>query len=1042
MHRRNSTNRRRLDRRKSTTSVKSVQLEHILPETAERDAQVAATQAFMRARERSSPGSTTPLWPPSRCGGSRGTALSCSPHVKAWSEEAPLCRTQSIRFVQSRPAQLTPNSSMAQKPSPSYPPRTSSRLVGQGKVDPRPDSRASASGMVSAIKGAAGDYISTLFTSDECYTPEDDIASMPSSYRKLRKSRSMFTNKVTATMPEHFDISRSSASANQLPLSASFYPRPPRGNENVRPRIMKTPKSMTFLRDFRDNFVPPFKSDGEAASTIKRGGNPEITKDQPRPRSKPSGLFRSRAPNEDRAFRKSMRNISNNTNSTDSEPAKGGSLRCKARRVSQGFKHRLKNLFSLGKVDSEGAKLPIQHIDAQKSHNFGLGDLESDVDDELCLVSSNDQAALSHVASGIPSLHAVPSCQQLRSRQGSMESLRSELKASDERSRVTSWSNSDTNTVVTHSSFRNERERKRLSIINENGAHICSSSTGFIGASEESNSSTASLYQPTQAAPMTVDGQRIYSALMKRMRHLEQAQASHQERQQISEDLMRTGTGHQYKNSTHSQSLGSNRTSTIRYVMSESGSESGSPTTNKGSHSKVGEILQSVDGAKGDMPNHLASAHLDSDTTDVPQKGFENGTLTAPPAGAAPPLLRTLSSRSSAFFGSPTRHLFRTKSPFRRALQERMHTASDEPSIGSPDFNPWMRSLSNLPNFSMQRSNTYGSDADIKLGYAESIYSTNTEDDQTKRYSVLSIAENCARPISTHGDATIFVDTPAYNKRGSSLPPKQRISSSSSSLEWKMWLSSNVSKLEETTAQVDPNSLKYDFASPHSSGHVRESAQINDEREDQVCNPLDTTYPVPRITSGLSNLDGVSQRDDQPTPFDAEKKDTTFGGSQISFTDPLSPSIPASSIASAAVHAKDRAISVDRDKELPQAPPLSLKGRSNRCADIATKLVKRHAKPNNSMTPLTNRSVSSVGEDQPKLANSLPTSRRKMYGRIAEKAENVSPALMNDDDPYGIEGAGVLGPNQQSVESKRMVDIFLSSRRRRMASEDEGSVFL
>lgn len=87
--------------------------------------------------------------------------------------------------------------------------------------------------MMSAAKGAAGDYINTLFTSEEYYTPEDDIASMPSSYRKLRKSRSMFTNRGNVAVPDNPSLNKSSVSVNQLPLPAKSYSRPFRGDENT-----------------------------------------------------------------------------------------------------------------------------------------------------------------------------------------------------------------------------------------------------------------------------------------------------------------------------------------------------------------------------------------------------------------------------------------------------------------------------------------------------------------------------------------------------------------------------------------------------------------------------------------------------------------------------------------------------------------------------------------------------------------------------------------------------------------------------------------
>ncbi|KAI1161512.1 hypothetical protein F5B18DRAFT_674377 [Nemania serpens] len=1055
MRRRNSVNPRRLDRRKSTASVKSVHLEHILPETAERDAQVAATQAFTRARERLATDSNTPLWPPSRSSEAGGGASGCSPQTKACPGDAPLHRQQSIRFVQARHARLAPKSTMAKDTSASRTPLIPRHHIAHVEAEPSPQSiAASASGMVSATKGAAGDYIDTLFTSDEYYTPEDDIASMPSSYRKLRKSRSLFTNGVAVAVSEKPNPSKSSASTNQLPLPSIPYHGPPRGNENVPPRGLKAPKSMSFLRDFRDTIVPTFQSEDEPAPFPFMNG---YVNDTGKPKHnllpKSSRFFRSRPPSQDSVFRKSMRDTSNNTVSTNGEITKDSSLRYKARRVSQGFKHKLKNIFGVGRGDSISTELPLQHIDAQKSRIYGLGDLQNETDEELRHVSSADLAALSHVPSGIPSLHTVPSYQQLHSRQGSIESLSSEQKASDEGSRVTSWSSSGADTVITYHSSREERERKRLSVINENGTHVCSSSARFATISEQSSTSTTSLHRPTQAAPVAVDGQRIYSALMKRVDQSLQAQISDQGRQgseRSVEHNVQLGTVPRRKSSLHLRNFGCNASATIRYVMPESESESESPKAQEAFRNRdkgglpptnlLKHMPPTINTAREKRHDHQVSPYINPSERDAPGQNVDNDTLSAPSTEAEQPTVRTLSSRSSAFFGSPTRHLFRTQSPFRRALKDRMQSAPKEPPSRSPDFNPWMRSLSNLPNIPIQRSSTYGSDADVKLHYTESIYSTNTEDDQTKRHSVLSVVEDPPRPTSTHGDVTIFVNTPAYDKRSSSLPPKQRVSSSSSSVEWKMWLSSNVSKLEETTSQVDSNNFPYSLTSTRPSGHVRENAQINDDREYEDPEPFSTPPQFQGNRNSFMNMDlEEEEEDDQPTPFDAGEGCPAVSQSVSPLANRLPASISASSMASPVTYPKR----ANREKELPRVPSLGFgRNRSNGHVNITTKLVKRQPKTKNSMTPLTSRSLSGADEGQPRKSNSLTNPRRKMYGNTPTKTENVSPAAMSDDDPYGIEGAGVLGPSQQNVGSKRMVDIFLSSRRRRMASEEEGSVFL
>ncbi|KAI0509183.1 hypothetical protein F5B22DRAFT_617986 [Xylaria bambusicola] len=808
---------------------------------------------------------------------------------------------------------------------------------------------------------------------------------------------------------------------------------------------------MNFLRDFRDNFVPAFRSEDVDAAPFMSLNDCDTNQQKPKSylRPKTSRFFRSKVTGEERVFRKSMRDTSNSTVSMNGMPMKNGSLRHKARQVSQGLKHKLRNLFSLSKDDGDDGRLPLQHIDAQKSHIFSLDDLQHETGNDLEGGPSTNQAALSHVASGIPSLHDVPSYQQLRSRQGSMDSLRSDHKAADDRSRVTSWSNSEADTVITHTSSREDWERKRLSIINEHGAHVCSSSAQFATISEQSNPSTISLDRPIPARPGIIDGPRIYSALMKRIGQSQQAHTSDSVIQSNDDGIVQVGTVPR-RQSSRLRRLGCDPASTIRYVFPESETDPESP--------KAVDRLHTGDRGSPSKPPAFAA----NKTNECEQRASASASIDAKTGGISsrdvclegvPPLTRTLSSRSSAFFGSPTRHLFRTESPYRRALQDRMHTTPNEYAIKSPDFNPWIRSLSNLPNLPIRRSSTHGSDADVKLHYTESIYSTNTEDGQTQRHSVLSVVEDFQRPTSTHGDATIFLNPSGHNKRSTSLPPKQRVTSSSSSVEWKMWLSSNVAKLEDTTKQVDSNDFRCGMQSKRPLGHVRENAQINDEEEDEILDPIDTPCRTRGKRIGVSKLDRDNQDNSQPTPFDAGEKDSDILQSQKAFSNSSPSSKPASTSVTPAGHLKEstpgtstKLSAASHEKELPKIPSSNLKeDRFSGHINIAPKLWERQLKAKSSIVPLTSRSYSSVGESQEhgKTNNWSANSRQKLHPVTPAKSENMSPTAKSEDDPYGIEGAGVLGPGgHQSVGSRRMVDIFLSSRRRRMASDEEGSVFL
>ncbi|KAI1825044.1 hypothetical protein F4861DRAFT_538497 [Xylaria intraflava] len=1050
MHRWNSVSQRRLDRRKSATSVKSVHLNHIAPATAEHHAQVAATQAFMRARERSATDSNSLLWPPPRDIGPGSNASTYNPpSTMTRSEEAILLRQQSIRFVPRESSYLAMDRTMTGDTSPSRASHVSKKPVADvGEADIRPSSSASTSGMIYAAKGTAGDYIDTILPSDEYYTPEDGIASMPSSYRKIRKSKSMFTNITAAIAPEHRE-QRTSTSANQLPFPANISSRPFTREKNTPTRQrLNTSRSMSLLRDLRGSIAPVFKSEDNPdtfSSTTRHnkhqnGGSVTL-------RSKPSRFFRPKISGQDRVFRKSMRDTDNNQASTDGMRSNNGSLRLKARKVSQGFKFRLKSLFGINKDANDDAVLPEQHIEAQRSYPFQGDDQLHETDEEPPQISPTDnEPPVSQVASGVPSLHTVTQYPHLYSHEGSIESLESEQKAFDERSRITSWSNSDTSAVNTLNSCRREQGMKRLSIINENGPHVCSSSARFLPLPKQPNASTASLDQPVmQTSRVPVDGQRIYSALMKREEQLQQAQTTDSEGKCSRENFVQPGPIPQRKSSLRRSHSNDNTAATIRYVMPDSGSDSES-MAGEGSEpflSTANETRHKRMKNAGNIP----SSNTDNELPALPRSG-----------GKRPALVPRLSSRSSAFFGSPSRHLFRAESPYRRALQDQIKTNSNEHVLGSPDLNPWKGSVPSIPDLPKLRS--YGSDADVRLGYTESIYSSNAEDDISKTRKILSANENWQQPKSTHGDVTIFVNTPDYDKQSSSIPPGSRVLSplNSASDEWQTFISSKMTKLEESTIRVDAVDFRCSLPSTRPK-HVRESAQIHDD-DDKISVPEE----LPQVrageakhigASGFSDLDSSDEVEDEnedegvdedlPVTFDA-------GDSRPI----LRHQVPSASSLSASTHARStvspgtptramthkpsmRLFGVDRGKALPKVPSRTFR-ESISNANISTKLAKRQPNPKTSMSNLTNWTPSS---DPSGKANKLSNPQQKVAGIALAKRENVVPATIDTGDSYGSEDAGVLGHNQHGgIGSKEMVDVFLSSRRQRMASNDDGDVFL
>ncbi|KAI0395606.1 hypothetical protein F5Y17DRAFT_474304 [Xylariaceae sp. FL0594] len=1040
MRRRNSTASSRLDRRKSTSSGKSVRLEHIEPQTAERDAQAAATEAFSRARERSATESSTVLWPPPRSTGPGSTR----PSLDAGS----IHREKSIRFVPSKPLLLDPSANTSsQTPSGSTRFPFQERLTAEGEPDLRSPGNASASGLTSATKGAAGDLVGALFSPEERYTAEDDIASMPSSYRRLRKSRSMFTDGVIVPEQSNARPGRLSASTNQLPSPEGSPFRTPRSNENIPPRL-RTPKSITFLRDLRSNFGPMARTDATSPGRSRLG---EFSENQARSntlRNKSSRFLRTRPPTTDRVFRKSMRDASSGTISTVDKPVKDRSLRYRARKVSQGFKHKLKNLFGLSTGSGSDSTIPQQHIEAARPTIVGLDELDDEDEYDFHDAANDDEEVRTYIISRIPSLHEVPSSQKLRSRHGSIDSIGSEQQGSDDRSRVTSRSTSDANTITSVNSGR-ERERKRLSVIKENGTHVCSSSAAFPTVYEQANSSAASLHPPPQiqAAPTSDEGPRIYSALMKRAAQSQGRQSSESERRNSVEEFVKSGTTPHRTSSLQPRRLTGSLGSTIRYVAPDFGSESESSEATNSSYMVDREPSQGLRQGLSIVQKPTYVTALEKPSPQVTSRKYTNSEATFGHDGEAdtrsaaaksgkPSLGQPVSPRSSAFFGSPTRHLFRTQSPFRRALQDRIQAEADSAANAGdkaeekgetsdqPDSNPWMRSLSNLH---IRRPSVCGSDVDNKMCYSESIYSTQTDDYQYKKPVNTS-------SLSQHGDATIFPSTSGVAKI-SSPTRKQRVSSSASSVEWKTWLSSNMSKIEESTSKR-PNDagFRYDVE-PAGTGHVRERAQImDDDDQDDLAS---------------ANFRKPSEEELLSRPFDAGKSRTSMSHTRMSYASSLA-STPSTSKdlkmgETSSTVAQENAAEIhrpDREKLLPRLPSISsLASRSIRRASITSKLANRRLGGRTSKTPLTTRNPSGTGEDQQTKAN-VPKPQQKFSGTAYTKPENINPETANEDDPYGTEGDDILGPSQQSREGRGMLNGLLSSRRRRLASSEESSAFL
>ncbi|KAK8061342.1 hypothetical protein PG994_007708 [Apiospora phragmitis] len=980
MQRRNSTKSGGLDRRKSVSSVKSVQLLHMSTEQAERDARVAATQAFRQARERSATESA--LWPPSRQSNRPTLDRHYSSPDRRSNDSASCKQQQSVRFVKPK---LSGGLAQLRR----HHDKTPSRALGTAKPRtsendapcswPTTD-RASASGLAPAAKGTAGDYINALITSEEYYTPEDNIASEPSSYRRIRKSRSLFSS-FDGTAPGAREPVGSKLSKN-IPRSrlGSAYCQIV---ENIPPTDLKAPKSMSFLKSRREQ-ARPLRTRRESMPLVTRATNAYplgSTREQSSP-SHSSQLLGSKI-HTDKALRRTLRDTSDTTESGSFSVAgtssKDKSISKKARKVSHTFKKRIKSFFNLAKFENDEAVFPPQQIEAQKTHVVEVETEDPGAHDALL-----EDPALSRVTSGVPSLHAVPSEQQLRSHQVSLESLRSERKVSDEKSRVTSWTNSDIHMSTATSSQGREWERQRLSIIKENGAHISSSASRRPDLARQwtDRGLIANFPQEDPVDPSAnVDSQRIYSALMKRLNETQQASLA-----------LEKGKKHSFERSSvdDTASLRSSLAPTIRHVVSDES---------------------------------------------IGQKVAERGPGTASTEDPRP------SSRSSGAQGCDT--------VAQTYQAENAAEATD--LIASPkssEFNPFMPSLNNLPIRSISRCD---SDVDGKLHYSESIYS-NEEENSRPTCHTRPLVDRFPSPPSNLGAVTIFVDPPKPQ-----IPTKshRRLTSTASSVEWKTWLSANVSKLEDSTLTEDHQGGSEQDLSltrfPPASGHLRERAQISDCDEEE-----EITEPPAQMHSDntLGDLESSAlNRGHQLRPVSVYED-------ALSDKENQAPPIPLKSALRAALSAASLGSGTERSN-------LSTNELKEKAQDSGGQNPLTHARSANVLGPrpqqrtpspvkLVRRQQKSVSQAVHGHTSSIGEAVEKQFGKVVESPS--SNKLPTDQGPRGSEnvhsrrtlknecseGQGDVsyGPDEntdpQVMGSKQMVDLFLSSRRKRIAGSEEG----
>jgi hypothetical protein len=339
--------------------------------------------------------------------------------------------------------------------------------------------------------------------------------SEPSSYRKLRQVKLVIT-------PRKHAMSMYNTSSCSLSLA--------RTGQNVNTSLgeaeqglkLGLKRSMSFLRDNSSNLPKPFKRGGNTKQHDEaiRLAQEQFRNDleQQRLRKKTSFFSLPKTRPQHKAFRKTVRSSqttefgdgvkSQNQASHSSQPE------TKPRSISASFRDKVKRIFRRSIPNKD--KFPAQQLDASRPYFRDYID-GSGLESALNRYFDDDNEVTARGSLYIPSSHEYDSLEDhdrmlstMRSAQ-SMESLHSH-----NRSRVTSWTNS---TITNSISARGAPlDLKRLSIIKEDGGSHQPSSpisqhVSGIEVFRKPLPTQNGYGQPAQP----VDGQRLYSALMKRV---------------------------------------------------------------------------------------------------------------------------------------------------------------------------------------------------------------------------------------------------------------------------------------------------------------------------------------------------------------------------------------------------------------------------------------------------------------------------------------------------------------------------------------------
>ena len=618
---------------------------------------------------------------------------------------------------------------------------------------------------------------------------ESDIASVPSSYRKIQKAKSMFS----------LGKSPSAVFSDGTPKSKRHFQRHSMHSSESHSETLRTPhprlqKSFSFVRGIAD--IIPTRSrqyvTQDAAVQLARDHYIHDVEQQ-RLKEEPSFLNLVKRRQSHKQFRRTVRSSSTNSyGSAIASPlatvtrAKSKGLKHKARSISLNLKTAIKCLFR--RPPEEDTTLPVQQLDASHAHYGDYITTSDGKQQRYPPVPEPDAELLRRVGSRELVTRAAPAFVDKDARPGSIRSVGS---GDDEKSRVTSWTNSTAANTIHIAPLL---ERKRLSIIKEDGGpHQPSSSARQF---PDLGEGYAKFRQPVrQNSANLVNGlpepERVFSALQKEIVERNR-RAAHDDSE------LGTESGSDQTRSQRSIATPT-RTSSVRKNTDRSVAQRrGMKISDSSSFSPSNEYLKENQPSSG-----LGEGLTPQQIAEMNESGL-------------PLAKRPLREVKSTFFPSSMRLERSTTSPYRRA----MHSGSEdetgiEAGIESGDryqlVDPTDISSSRLCNGNGTRS--------------ESIYSR-TPGGHTPKAIGSSTSLLSSGSSGEAGTAIIITSRTAKHEQSDGALVQRRYSSSRSSGDWKNWMAGEMAYLQHYEPEQDQI---YNAVPVKESGHRKENAQLDSE---------------------------------------------------------------------------------------------------------------------------------------------------------------------------------------------------------------------